>query len=272
MTFAPPDVSRVATRQIGVANAVLWILGSIILLIVGATAAYSFVIAPYTGGAFYGNDQNPWEVAQPVVATEDDGVWSAEASGVIRIPAEEFTYALGLTVEAGGEVILYRTDPSLGITSTDEYFYPEYLGYTTPDDLRVIVPTGDDLELWVEAGQAWQVRLAPLTATIMSDEGANGTGNAYLIYTGDAVSARFIYAGDGIFFVSVYTAFTDDTPIITTGDTNERLSWEPDSYVVFEIEADVGEGAWVIDIDELARPDSTTTPTPTPTPTPTETP
>ena len=272
MTFAPPDVSRVATRQIGVANAVLWILGSILLVIVGATAAYSFVVAPYTGGAFYGGGQNPWEVDEPLVATEAGGVWSAEASGVIRIPAAEFTDALSLTIVAGGELVFYRTDPSLGITSTDDYFYPEYLGYTGLDDTRVIVPTGGDLELWVEAGQAWQLLMTPLDATIMGDEGANGTGNAYLIYTGDAVSARFIYAGDGIFFVSVYTAYTEDTPIITTGDTNERLSWEPDSYVVFEIEADVGEGAWVIDIDELARPTPTPTPTSTPTPNPTETP
>ena len=272
MTFAPPDVSRVATRQIGVANAIFWVLGSIVLVIVGATAAYSFVVSPFTGGAFYGDDQNPWEVDQPVVATEADGVWSADVSGVIRIPAEEFTYARMATVVAGGDVILYRTDPSLGITSTDEYFYPEYLGYTGFDQPRVIVPTGDDLELWVEAGQAWQIRLAPIEATIMDDTGASGTGNAYLIYTGDAVSARFIYSGDGIFFVSVYTAFTDDTPIITTGDWNQRLSWEPDSYVVFFIEADLGEGAWIVDIDELAQSNPTPTQTPTPTPTPTETP
>ena len=103
----------------------------------------------------------------------------------------------------------------------------------------------------------------------MDDEGASGTGNAYLIYTGNAVSARFIHVGDGIFFVTIYTAFTQDSPIIESGDIDERISWEPDAYVVIEIEA--SDGAWSIDIDRLAQ-STPTPPTPTPTPTPTETP
>ncbi len=100
----------------------------------------------------------------------------------------------------------------------------------------------------------------------MGDDGASGTDDTYLIYTGDAVSGRFIYVGDGIFFVTIYTAFTQDSPIIETGDVDERISWEPDAYVVIQIEAT--QGAWSIDIDRLAQ----STPTPTPTPTPTETP
>ena len=67
MTFAPPDVSRVGARRIGVANAVLWIAGSIVLVIVGATAAYAFVVAPYTGGGgLLGGEQYPWEADQPL--------------------------------------------------------------------------------------------------------------------------------------------------------------------------------------------------------------
>ena len=262
MTFAPPDVSRVATRQIGVANAVLWIIGSIVLVIVGATSAYAFVVNPYVGGGgLLGGGGYPWEADQPLVATEASDVWSADASGVIRIPAAEFTEAHEVTVVGGSEVELYRTDPSLGLP-TDDYFYPVYIGYVSAEGTRIIVPSVDDLELWVGAEGAWQLRLEPLEATVMGDGGASGTGTEYLVYTGDAVSGTFTYVGDGIFFVSIYTAYTDDIPIITTGDWSERLSWAPGNYVVFFIEANVGDGAWAIDIDELARPSPTPTETP----------
>ncbi len=147
MTFAPPDVSRVGARRIGVANAVLWIVGSIVLVVVGATAAYSFVVAPYTGGGgLLGGDEYPWEADQPLVATEADGVWSADASGVIRIPATQFTEALEATMVGGGEVTLYRTDPDEEPAYPGDVVWPAYLGYIYGDTAMVIVPSGGDLE------------------------------------------------------------------------------------------------------------------------------
>jgi hypothetical protein len=267
MTFAPPEVSPAATRRIGVANAVLWIAGSIVLVVVGATAAYAFVVAPFTGGGLLGGDY-PWEADQPLVATQTVDVWSADASGVIRIPAAEFTEPLEAEVAGGGPLDLYRTDPDDGQTSTDDYFFPVPIGYLSADGTQIIVPTGDDLELWVGAGQAWRLRLTPLDATPMDDSGASGKGNAYLIYAGDAVSANFTYIGDGIFFVTIYTAFAQEYPITETDDVSQRVSWDPGSYVVIQIESSSDGGAWAIDIDELAP----STPAATPTPTPTETP
>jgi hypothetical protein len=270
MTFAPPDVSRVGARRIGVANAVIWIAGSIVLVVVGATAAYSFVVAPYTGGGILGIDNNPWEAENPIVATESGDVWSADASGVIRIPAAQFTVPREAMIVEGGDAMLYRTDPDEQPAYEGDVVLPQYIGYIYDDEAMLIVPTGDDLELWVAAGQAWQIRLAPIEATVMGDEGASGTEDAYLIYRGSAVSANFVYIGDGIFFVSIYTAFSQDIPIIETGDHTERLSWDPDDYVVFEVEST--DGAWTIDIDQLASSTPAPTPTPTPTPSPTETP
>jgi hypothetical protein len=265
MTFAPPEVSRAATRRIGAANAVLWIAGSIVLVIVGATAAYAFVVAPFTpGGGLLGGEEYPWEAAEPLVATESDGVWSADASGVIRIPAAEFTEVRAATVVAGGDITLYRTDPAQEPDYPGEVPWPEYIGNIYPDEDTLIVPSGEDLELWVGAGGAWQLRLSPIEATVMGEDGASGTDDAYLIYTGNAVSGRFVFIGDGIFFVTIHTAFTRDSPIIETGDVDQRVSWEPDVYVVIQIEAT--DGAWSIDIDQLAQS------TPSPTPTPTETP
>jgi hypothetical protein len=259
MTFAPPEVSRAATRRIGAANAVLWVVGSIILAIVGATAAYAFVIVPYGGGGYLGGAYYPWEADQPIVATQNGDVWSADAAGVIRIPAAEFTEAHEAEPVGAGELELYRTNPAEGMAYTDDYFWPWIIGHVVEGYPQVIVPSGDDLELWVGAEGPWQLRLTPIDADVMTDEGASGRANAYLIYRGDAVSATFTHVGDGTFFVSISTAFTQDTPIIEVGDFSQRVSWEPDTFVVLEIES--SGGAWTIDIDELARP----TPTPTPT-------
>jgi hypothetical protein len=263
MTFAPPEVSRAATRRIGVANAVLWIAGSIVLTIVGATATYAFVVAPFTGGGYLGA-YYPWEADEPLVATEDDGVWAADAAGVIRIPAAEFTVPLEALVVGGGAVELYRTDPADQPDYPGDIVRPNYIGYVSADAEQLIVPSVDDLELWVGAEGAWQLRLTPIEATVMDDDGVSGTDNAYLLYTGDAVSARFIFIGEGIFFVTIYTTRTTEYPITGSGDVDQRISWDPDSYVVIEIES--SQGAWSIDIDELAQS------TPSPTPTPTETP
>jgi hypothetical protein len=266
MTFAPPAVSRVATRHIGTVNAVLWIIGSIILVIVAATSAYAYVVVPYTGGGYLGGAHYPWEADEPLVATQAGDVWSADAAGVIRIPAAEFTDPLRAVVVSGGAVELYRTDPADQPDYAGDIVRPNYIGYVSADAEQLIVPSVDDLELWVGAEGAWQLRLTPIEATVMDDDGVSGTDNAYLLYTGDAVSARFIFIGEGIFFVTIYTTRTTEYPITGSGDVDQRISWDPDSYVVIEIES--SQGAWSIDIDELAQ----STPSPTPTPTPTETP
>jgi hypothetical protein len=185
-------------------------------------------------------------------------------------PAPQFTQPHSAPNVAGGEVMLYRTDPDEEPAYAGDVVWPQYVGYVAGDEDMLIVPSGDDLELWVGTDGPWQLRLAPIEATVMDDDGASGTEDTYLIYTGNSVSGRFVYIGDGIFFVTIYTAFTVDSPIITTGDVDERVSWQPEAYVVIEIEA--SQGAWSIDIDRLAQSTPAPTPTPTPTPSATETP
>lgn len=271
MTFAPPTASGIATRRLGLANGLLWIVAAIVLVVVGATSAYAFVVNPYNpgGGLLNPNAGYPWQQETPVEAVEvAPNEWAADVSGVIRIPASELDVPLRATITRGGDLDLYRTNPEdLGATGADRP-WPEYFDFLYDDRDVLIVPTGDDLELWVGADAAWQLRLAPVTDLVTIDDDYDGSGNAVILYTGDAVSARFTHIGDGIFFVGVYTAYDrDGGAIIDSGDVDQRISWDPDSWVLFEIESDGGRGAWSIDIEQLAP----STPRPTVTPRPTET-
>ena len=276
MTFAPPTASGIATRRLGLANGLLWIVAAIVLVVVGATSAYAFVVGPYVpGGGLYNPNAYPWQDEDPLEAEEvEPGEWAADASGVIRIPASDLDAPLRATLTRGDEVDLYRTNPADLTEAGGEQPWPEYFDYLYGDGDALIVPTGDDLELWVRAPGAWQLRLAPVTDLVTIDDDYDGRGNAVILYTGDAVSARFQHIGDGIFFVGVYTAYDrDGGAIIDSGDVNQRISWAPDSWVLFEIESDGNRGAWSIDIEQLApsTPSPTSTPPSTPTPQPTET-
>ncbi|MCU1404548.1 MAG: hypothetical protein JWQ43_851, partial [Glaciihabitans sp.] len=99
--------------------------------------------------------------------------------------------------------------------------------------------------------------------TEITDGFASGSGNGYLVYRGDAVSARFVHRGDGIFFVTIQTVGgQSDRPIIESGEIDLRESWDPTSAVYFSIESDDERGAWTVDIDELAGDAPTDSPSP----------
>ena len=109
MTYVPPPTSRIATRRIGLANGLLWIVATIVLVVVGATTAYQFVVNPYQpgGGIFAGGGYNyPWQAENPLEAENDGDNWSGEASAVIRIPAAQFTEPLRAARVVGGDLEL----------------------------------------------------------------------------------------------------------------------------------------------------------------------
>jgi hypothetical protein len=266
MTFVPPPASGIATRRIGLANGLLWILATVVLVVVGATTAYQYVVQPYQPGGdiFEAGDPYgyPWELEDPIVADEIGGnEWTADGSAVIRIPAAEFQEPRRASISAGADLDIYRTNPRDVEVFPDERPWPDNVGWLYGDQDVMIVPTGDDVELWIQAEGPWQLRLEPVDVAI-ADDFYSGKGNGLVMYRGDAVSARLSHIGEGVFFVDVYTAFESDTPIIESGDWEQRVSWATDSWVVFEIESDADRGAWTIDIEELARPTPTATETP----------
>jgi hypothetical protein len=272
VTFAPPPASGIATRRIGIANGVLWILATIVLVVVGATTAYQFVVTPYTGGGLFVDPYAyPWEDDEPVVAEEaDPNVWSAVGPAVIRLPADRFLQPRRGSIVAGEEMDLYRTNPADADVAPGQRPWPDAIAYLYGDRETYVVPSGGDLELWVMANGPWELRLEPLSVAEVTDV-YSGQGDGVVMYRGDAVSAQLSHVGEGVFFVDIYTAFANDTgAIIEVGPVDQRVTWGIDSWVVFAIESDADRGVWTIDIEELARP--TSEPSPTPTPTPTETP
>jgi len=256
VTFAPPPASGPATRRIGFANGLLWILATIVLVVVGATTAYQFVVLPYTGGDLFGGaNAYPWQDADPVVAEEGDpNVWGAAGPAVIRLSAERLLRPRRASIVAGQQVDLYRSNPSETDAVPGERPWPEYLAYLYGDEDAYVVPTGDDLELWITADGPWQLRLEPLSVPEITDA-YSGEGNGIAMYRGDAASARLTHVGEGVFFVDIYTAYASDTgAIIEVGAVDQRVTWGIDSWVVFVIESDADRGAWTIDIEELAGP------------------
>jgi hypothetical protein len=266
MTFAPPSASGAATRRIGMANGLLWIVASIVLVVVGATTAYGYVVSPYTGGnEFVGPRGTPWELENPTEAEETEpGIWTAGGSAVIRIPAAEFTEPhIASLVGGRGEVDIHRTRDEYLDQAADDRRYPPLVQWLVDDREAVIVPTGEDVELWVVSNSTFELRLAPMDLVEIDDD-FGGTGNAILMYTGDAVSARFTHTGTGIFFVDLYTRNGEGANnIIDNGEVSERLSWDDDTWVVIQIESSPDRGRWTIEFD--APPRSTPAPTPSPT-------
>ncbi|MFU8946487.1 hypothetical protein ACLRGF_07105 [Mycetocola zhadangensis] len=269
-------VSSTARRRIRSFSIWVWIWGAIVLF-VGALNTYADVGIGDDGFALIGDGENPWDVENPPLFEPDGNVYSGERSGVIRIPLEEHNQVPYVAhLDTGEYVDLYMTPAEDLDQPANDRYYPDNVGdlYEQGDDAFVIPPDGD-LELWIRTDAPWQLTLTEADVDEITDGFASGTDNALLVYRGDALSARFVHKGDGIFFVTLQAAGArSERPIIESGEVNERISWDQTDALYITIEADDGRGVWSIDIDELAT-DAPATPDPEPTspePTGTESP
>ena len=262
-------VSSTARRRIRAFSVYVWVWGAVVLGI-GAFTTYSDVGFGDGGFGMLGDGDNPWEVADPPVFEPDGTTYSGDGSGLIRIPLAEHNqdpYLVNL-----------RTDETLDLFVTeavdigrpdDDRGYPDNIAYLyDAGDEALIIPADAELELWVRSDTAWEFTLVKAEVAEITDGFASGTGNGFFAYHGDAVSARFVHKGDGVFFVTIQTtAERSDQPIIESGEVDQRVSWDPTDAVYFTVEADDGRGAWSIDIDELAT-DAPVEPAPEPEPEP----
>jgi hypothetical protein len=247
-------VSSAARRRIRTFSVWLWVWGAIVLFI-GALNTYADVGLGDDGLAIIGDDVNPWEVEEPLVLEPTGTTYSGDGSGVIRIPLEEHNQdAYAVTMLTDGYVDLYMTPAADIDQPAAERHYPDNVAYLySRDDVALVLPEEVDLELWVRSDEPWEFTIDRAEFTEITNGFASGTGNGTLVYRGDAVSARFLHKGDGIFFVTIQTVGGEsDRPIIESGAIDQRESWDPTSAVYFTIESEEDRGAWSIDIDELA--------------------
>ena len=265
-------VSSAARRRIRTFSVWLWVWGSIVLF-VGALNTFADVGLGDDGLAIIGDDVNPWDIEEPPILEPVGTTYSSDGSGLIRIPLEEHNQeAYLLTLVSGENLDVYITDPEDIDQPANDRSYPMNVGYIYDiGEAVLVVPPDVDLELWVRTEDPWEFTLAKAEVTEITNGLASGKGNGFLVYRGDAVSARFLHRGSGIFFVTIQTVGgQSDRPIIESGDIDMRESWAPTTAVYFSIESDDEEGgAWSIDIDELATDDPVDFFTDTPTAAPT---
>ncbi|MFC5931081.1 hypothetical protein D6T64_13810 [Cryobacterium melibiosiphilum] len=268
MTMRDVSVSSSARSRIRSFSVWVWIAGAAALA-VGALNTFADVGLGEDGFAMIADNENPWEVANPPVFEPDGVSYAGEGSGLIRIPRldhDQAPYAVQLI--AGDYLDLYMTEAADLDRPADDRGYPTSLGYLyDSDDDVLVLPPDADLELWVRTDAPWSFTLQKAEVVEMTDGFASGTGNDFLVYRGDAVSARFVHKGEGIFYVTVQTrGERRDQPIIESGEVDQRLSWDPTDAVYISIEADDDRGAWSVDIDELApeNPDAAASPRGTP--------
>jgi hypothetical protein len=117
----------------------------------------------------------------------------------IRIPLEEHDQA---PYQA---ILTFDNDVDLFVTSPEDLALPE-AQRGRPDNIAylhrqgdtiLVVPGDSDLELWVRGNGSWEITLQKAALREMMDGYASDTSNVFLVYRGDAVSARFIHKGAG---------------------------------------------------------------------------
>ncbi|SEB59482.1 hypothetical protein SAMN04489806_1221 [Paramicrobacterium humi] len=256
-------VSAAAGRSIRFFSIVVWIAGTITAMVLASVMLSDYLINPRTGElGFYGAEaRNPWSDESPQRFERDGSVWRGSGSGYIELTAAD-DEPIELTATRIDAFTTFRIWPSsqIDVPAADRRL-PLALGYLgDAGDTTLVVPPGERTQLWVQSTGDWEFAARRITSTPIEDT-LSGSGNAYLAYRGDALSARFEHHGTGIFFVSLVSVRENERPIIETDEVDSRVSWDEAPLVVFVIEADTGDGEWTVTIDELAGPTQTTTPT-----------
>jgi len=266
------SVSRVARRGIRAFSVWVWVFGALVLF-VGALNTYSDVGFDEDGFGLFSDLDAPWEMDDPPIIEAHGNRYSDDGSGVIRIPLEEHNQAPYQVVQTFDmDVDLFVTSPEDLALPEDQRGRPDNIAHLhRQGDTALVVPGERDLELWVSGNGSWGITLQKAALREITDGSADDTGNVFLVYRGDALSARFIHEGAGVFVVTVQTPDgVFDQPIIDSDEVDQRLSWDPTDAVYFTVEAEAGRGVWSIDIDEPATDAPTAAPPTTAPPTPTE--
>jgi hypothetical protein len=233
-----------------------WLLGAVAAVVVALVQLDRVSFDPATGldlAVGTSGRDSPWQQEDPPVAQGAGTSWSGRGDALVRVeqPGGR-AVPLQVTSRSGVVDVLVSAGGPQADRPVDEREWPRYLDYLSPGSGQAVLipPAGDVVELWVRAEGAWELSVDELRAQPL-ESGYDGTGNAVLQYTGDSLSARFSHRGDGVFTVAVHTEHGSETPIIDSGDVDQRISWDPSATVVLEVEA-TGDGAWTAAVDQLA--------------------
>lgn len=253
---------------------VTWIIGTIVIAAIAFAVLPQIAVNARTGDVYVGapeeNDYAPWLAEDPHEYEIVDGViHGTRAGGFLRIDGGSGMLRLE-NAEGAGEADWVRVYQQQGVefeVESEQWEYPGFVGSLYPDADVLVLPGAEDGLVWFSGSLTdWTAQVStpevqPMGAT------ATGDGNAVLMYEGEALSGRFQHTGSGLFTVAAVTVGGWDLLVNDFDEVDIRASWAPTDRVVFQVEADTGDGTWTITLDTPAGdPAPSTAPTPTPTP------
>jgi hypothetical protein len=245
-----------------------WIVGVIAISVIATVVMPQIMVDPDTGQV-YVDDETPGDLEYPwlddgvqELAIVDGQIQGTREGGYIRLEggADMMMISAGEEdVDAADWVRVYQQLNTVMDVESDEWPTPGFLGSLYPDTEVVVLPGKEDGLLWFSPTVADWTATVTIADVIPMGESYSGEGNAVLLYDGDALSGRFQHSGTGLFSVSAVTVGDWQLLVNETDEVDMRTSWPPTDRVVFQVEADTGDGTWSITLDTPATDGSGTT-------------
>ncbi|THE08483.1 hypothetical protein [Microbacterium oleivorans] len=237
-------------------STITWLGGSAVAVVL-AFVIFPFVgINPATGELLLHNpndyEYRPWtDPDAQEVRVEGGEVIGTAASGYLDLSAGDDVWVVGPL--RGGEERSVGVYHQRDTRSTEGDARPAYLGSISGRSSEVLVAGETDGRVWFAPRlNGWRADLTRETPISIEDGVATGEGSALLSYTGDALSARFTFEGEGFFIVDALFPGEVARLVRIVDSVDVRQSWPAKGRVIFRVEADEGSGPWKITLDEPA--------------------
>ncbi|MFI8633115.1 hypothetical protein ACIGEP_11020 [Microbacterium sp. NPDC077663] len=255
---ADPGVDTVSTADARIRrfSTVTWLAGT------GVAVVLAFILVPVIGinprtGDLVLTDPNryeyePWDdPAAQEARSADDELSGTAASSFVELPAGDDVWVIGPLTEGADDYLNVYQQVDIAAGLDDER--PQYLGLVSQSRKVTVVSSQAGGRLWFAPRLTdWTATVSRETPTPIEGGTATGEGPALLSYEGDALSARFVFEGDGFFTVDA--AFPGEVIDLVRGvdGVDIRESWPAQGRVIFRVDADESAGRWTITLDEPA--------------------
>lgn len=266
-----------ATERIRQFSIGTWVVGVVAISVIATLVIPRIEMNPQTGDVYVGGSAGevggdyPWDTGAGELPIVDGVIQGAREGGYIRLDAGADMMMItpdDRSIEAADWVSVYQQLNTELDVESDAWQRPGYLGALYPRTEVLILPGESDGLLWFAPALAdWTAEITTPEVLPMT-ETYSGKGNAVLLYEGDALSGRFQHVDSGLFIVNAITVGGWDNLVNEADDVDVRVSWPPTDRVVFQVEADTGDGTWTIALDTPAGADTSGATEPAPASTP----
>ncbi|MEW1835045.1 hypothetical protein [Microbacterium sp. NPDC079995] len=250
------DTVTTADARIRRFSTVTWLAGSAVAVVLAFVLLPVVGINPRTGDLVFTDpnryENEPWDDpdAQEVRLQGDELIGTA-ASGFLDLPAGDDVWVVGPLTEGADDYLSIYQQPDATVGLDDDR--PDYLGLVSGSRKVTVVSAGTDGRMWFAPRLTdWRATVSRETPTPIEDGTATGEGPALLSYDGDALSARFVFDGDGFFTVDAAFPGEAIDLVRAVDGVDIRESWPAEGRVIFRVDADEGAGRWTITLDEPA--------------------